>query len=449
MPDVWHLELTKGLETGEAPLHSWWTVLDDPKLTELIERGAQGNLDLKMAFARLKTARSTLGIAESSRYPIVGAAGIAEVIDPGFTALVDVGQIDRKRAGFDASWEIDLWGRVSRQIESAEASFEASIENFRDVLVLLYSEIAVNYLQLRSLQARIRYAESNVQLQQNTLSLTQGLFQAQITSELDVRQAELNLERTSSLIPALRILAERTAYRIAVLLGEQPGALQDELAVESPIPEPPDKVVIDFPAEILRQRPDIRRAERELAAQSAQIGVATAALYPQFSLSGTLGWASIRESNIFNGNRNFWSFGPVFQWDIFNGGLIRNDIEAEKAATEEALAFYERVVLLAMEEVESALVGYTQELDRRDMLRRSVTAAQRSVELVETLYRTGVTDFQNVLNMQRALVQQQDELAVSEGKVVEYLVRLYEALGGGWQPTEAGTEPTETSEEGR
>ncbi len=439
MPDAWHQELTRGLDAGEANLQTWWTSLQDPVLDGLIERAAAGNLDLKEAFGRVQEARARRGIATGEWFPDLDAIGSAQRNRISEDFLPPTPDLERNDnffgVGVDATWEVDVWGRIRRSVESADAALQASTENYRDVLVILYAEVALNYVEVRSLQARIRYAQANVQTQRESLTLTKDRLKAQIAPELDVRQAELNLSRTESIIPTLRILETAAVNRLGVLLGEFPSALRSELQMESPIPNPPALIGVGIPGELLRQRPDLRRAERELAAQHARIGAATADLYPRFSLLGTFALEATQIGDVFDASSSYaFSIGPSVRWNLFDGGRVRNNILAQDALTMQALARYENTVLRAIEEVENAIVGYAQESDRRDALGRSVTAAQESVKLVKTLYRTGLTDFQNVLDMERSLFVQQDEFAASEGAAVQNLIRIYKALGGGWDP---------------
>jgi NodT family efflux transporter outer membrane factor (OMF) lipoprotein len=230
----------------------------------------------------------------------------------------------------------------------------------------------------------------------------------------------------------LKSLFVQAVNRLGVLLGEHPAVLHKELAAPAPISKPPAKIIVGLPTELLRQRPDIRRAERELAAQTARIGVAKTDLYPRFSLSGTFALEAYHSKNFFDSSNRAGGFGPSFNWNVFQGGRILNSIKAQEARTEQALLAYEQTVLDGLEEVENAMVAYAQEVDRRDALERSVTASRKSVDLVETLYRTGLTDFQNLLDMQRSQFQQEDQLAESDGDVVQYLIRIYKSLGGGW-----------------
>jgi len=436
LPDTWHRALTQGLETGEANLQTWWKLLGDEELNALMKR-VDGNLSLDVAFARVKEARALLRIAGGDRMPQLTGFGSAIRSKTGSgIPLPGAGTTNNfYSTGIDATWEIDVWGRVSRIVESASAGYDASIENLRDVLVVLYSEIAINYVELRSLQERIQLTQANIKLQQDTLKLTQDRFNAQLVSELDVRQAELNLARTQAFLPSLRAAVEAAIHRIEVLLGQNPGGeLHTELSKVGAVPKHPERVRLAMPYNLLRQRPDVRRAERELASQTARIGIATADLYPQFSLFGGFSFDSIGGSltDMFRKSSLSWSFGPQFSWSLFSGGKVEGNIEAETARTEALVAGYKQTVLLALEETENALVGYTEELNVLDALRRSTAAARKSVELVQTLYRTGRVDFQNVLDMQRSLVTEEDKLAESEGRVIQNLIRLYKALGGGW-----------------
>jgi NodT family efflux transporter outer membrane factor (OMF) lipoprotein len=261
-----------------------------------------------------------------------------------------------------------------------------------------------------------------------------------LTSALDVAQAESNLANTEATIPPLEGQLNAALNRIAVLLGENPGSVHDELLGKTDIPSPPEEVVVGIPADIVRQRPDIRRAERDLASQTARIGVATADLYPRFSITGFLGLDSANIGDLVNGDSVAWSVGLPFFANLFDGGRRRGRIEIEEARTDQLVSIYKLTVLVALEEVEDALVFYAKEKVRRDRLSRAVDASQRSVELVRTQYLAGLTNFQNVLDSERSLTNQQDDLAASEGQVIDYLIILYRALGGGWQLDPANEE---------
>ena len=436
-PDMWQAKLVEGVATGEMPLETWWKVFNDPVLDGIMDRAVDGNLDLRAAYARIKEARAIRGVATGERYPDINGGGDVfrerQTEDFGPLNPTNGRQTDWiYSTGVDGNWEIDFWGRISRSIASADADFQASIEDYRDILVLLYSEIARNYVDVRTLQERIEVAKYNVETQRGSLEITQARFRAEISPELDVRQAELNLARTESLIPELRQLAARAVHRLGVLIGENPGVLYSELSKPTAIPQPPPEVLVSVPANLVRQRPDIRSAERRLAAQSERIGIATADLYPTFFLLGDFGY--LASSDLFDSRNRAWSFGPTFRWNLFDGGRVRNQIEVQNARTEAALARYEQTVLVALEDVENAIVGYTEETVRRESLLRSVEAARKSVELVGVLYKSGLTDFQNVLDMERSLAEQEDTYVASVGLVTQNLIAIYRSLGGGWDP---------------
>ena len=436
VPDVWEENATEGVREGEASIQSWWDNLGDPQLVDLLERAEDANLDLRQAVARIREARALRRIVGGERYPDINAEGNAaaqQLSESRFDALGGEA-VENYSLGVGLTWEIDVFGRIRRSVESATAGYEASIEDYRDVLVTLFSEVARNYVDVRTLQERIDLAESNVELQQSTLGLTEARFDAGLTSALDTAQAESNLANTEAQIPSLETRLNNALNRIAVLLGEVPGSLDDELEAKKAIPAPPDEVVVGIPADVVRPRPDIRRAERDLASQTARIGVATADLYPRFSITGFLGLDSANLGDLFNGDSLTWSVGlPMFA-NLFDGGRVRGRIQVEEARTEALLALYELTVLVAFEEVEDALVAYAKERVRRDRLGRAVEATQRSVDLVKEQYMAGLTDFQNVLDSQRSLSSQEDQLAESEGQVVNNLIGLYTAMGGGWRP---------------
>jgi len=440
VPDAWSTAATAGVLEGEATIETWWQVFDDPILSSLIERSRAANLTLREATWRVEEARALRGVAAGQRVPQVSLSAdagrsktsdngpLGELAPNGFDAA------DLFDAGAGASWEIDLWGRVRRQVESADAAVDASVEDYRDVLVGLFAEVAANYVSVRELQERLRLAQANVVGQEDTLRLTRDRFDAGLVSALDVAQAESNLASTRSLIPSLEQGRDLALNRLAVLLGSTPGSLDDELAETLPIPDEPERITTGLPADLLRQRPDIRAAERRLAAQTARIGVATADLYPQFSLTGFLGLQATEAGDLFSSDSVNWSVGLPIRWRLFAGGAVRSQIAAEQARTEQLLAAYEQTVLRALEEVENALTSTTTEVERRARLAESVDATERSLDLVLTQYRAGLTDFQNVLDTQRSLLARSDELAASKGIVIKNLVALYRALGGGWDP---------------
>ncbi len=336
-------------------------------------------------------------------------------------------------AGFDASWEIDVFGGIRRSVEAADADIGASEENLRDVLVSLLAEVARNYLQLRGDQLRLSIAAENIRAQQQTLELTQARYDAGLSNELDVAQAKAQLAGTEAQVPRLESSARQAIHQLGVLLGKDPGALLAELSEQAPIPFGPPEVPVGLPSELLRRRPDVRRAEQELAAATARIGVATADLFPKFFLTGAVGQQSVNFSDITLPESRFYSFGPSISWPVFAGGRIRANIRVQDARQEQAAILYEQSVLNALKDVEDALVAYSKEQQTRKSLKESTEATRKAVDISNELYSQGLVDFLNVLINQRALFQSQDSLAQSDQLVSQNLVALFKALGGGWE----------------
>jgi NodT family efflux transporter outer membrane factor (OMF) lipoprotein len=422
------------LDPAESTMQSWWALFNDDILNDLIEQVSTNNLSLKVAAARIEQAAALRGVSASQFYPSVFADGAATAVRT--TEDRTPPGADREdelySAGLSMAWELDLWGRIRRSVESADASLQAQVEDYRDLMVLLYAEVAKTYIEVRTLQNRIAIAEGNLEAQSRTFKLTQNRFDSGLAPLLDVSQAELNRARTASSIPALRRQLVVAINRLSVLTGGMPYALEEQLSGNGNIPAADARITVGLPSELLRQRPDIRRAERELAARNALIGATQAELYPTLSLPGALVLESSTADGLFDDGSLGYSFGPQIRWNIFSGGRIRNSVRAEEAATRAALHAYEQTVLLALEEVEDAMAAYANEQDRIQSLDTAATAAHKSVELVTELYKSGLTDFQNVLNMEQALLAQQDALAVSRGLVSSYLVEVYRSLGGGW-----------------
>lgn len=436
LASAWYYELQDGLTdtvTDPRTLAQWWETLEDPALSGLMERAVNGNFDLKNARARVREARALRGINRAGFFPLIDATGSAVKIHSSENSRDGGTESELYSVGFDAGWELDVFGGVRRSVEAAEADLDASWENLNDVLVSLLAEVALNYMEVRTFQARFAVAEANITAQEQTFAYTSSRFEAGLSDELAVQQALTNLETTRSQIPSLRTGLAAANNRLSVLLGEQPGAVNRELAEPRPIPVPPLTVAVGVPADTLLRRPDVRRFERLLAGQTARIGVATAELYPRFFLTGTIGLESISAGDLFDAGSRTWLFGPGMLWKVFDAGAARQRIEFQSALREQALNDYQFTILLALEEVENALVAYAQEQLRRESLKAAATAAQRAVLLAQEQYVAGLVDFNNVLIAQRSLLALQDELARSEGTVTSNLVRLYKALGGGWQ----------------
>ncbi len=432
---------SEGVSRGQGEitpemLAEWWNTLDDPVLTELIHRGLTGSLDLREAEASVREARGLLGIGESRLFPFLDAQGVYEKSESSENLAVDLGELDFYQAGFDANWELDVFGGTRKNIAAARADLQAEQDNLKAVWVSLAGEIARNYIELRTLQQRLRVAQSNLEAQAETLEILESSYEVGLSDELAVQQARYNLERTRSTIPTIQSGREAAQNALAVLVGETPGSLHRLLRDSKPIPVSSLKTVTGIPANVLRQRPDIRAAERRLAAQTERIGVAESDLYPKFYLFGSIGLESLDSSSFFSTDSRAWNIGPSISWPIFHAGSIRNNIQVQTARQEQSLARYEKAVLTAIKEVRDALVAYAEEQKRREALLAAVEAAQAAVEVSQDKYKNGLVDFNNVLDGQRSLLSLQDQLAVSEGTISTNLVRLYKALGGGWEAME-------------
>ena len=434
-PEKWHTELEGGLTTGESnpeTLAHWWRIMNDSKLSKFEELAIKGNLDLKEARARIREARARRGITSANLFPTLDAKAAATNYRTSENSSTG-DEEDLYSAGFDAGWELDVFGGVRRSIEAADANLQAAHEDLNNVLVSLMAEVAMNYLEARTFQARLTVNEGNIEIQQKTYELNRSRYTAGIIDDLAVQQSLYNLELTRSKIPTLQTGLEEAKNRLAVLLGEKPGAVHKELTERKPLPVLPANVAVGIPADTMRNRPDIRRAERRLAARTAMTGVATADLYPKFRLNGTIGLESISTGNFLTKESRTWGIGPSISWNIFHAGAIRQNIKVQSALQEQALIQYESALLKAHEEVENVLVAYAKEQLRRKSLVTATSAAGRANYLAREQFQAGLVDFNNVLDAQRSLLSFQDELARSDGAVMANLVRLYKALGGGWK----------------
>jgi len=457
LPGAWSSTLAEGVQVGQMELRKWWTQFGDPTLSKLIERSAQGNLDLRAAVSRIDEARAELGVVSGTRFPRVDATASYTRSRQSEESGFDGGtfenpaagnEIDTYAARLGAGWELDLFGRVRRSVQASRANWEAAAEDYHGVTVALCSEIADVYVNIRELQRRIAIAEKNLSSQRKSLNLVRTKRAAGIAPALDLSQAEANVASTEARLPQLHAQLRLAINRLSVLLGEHPGAIQGEVGSPGEIPSPPEKILISIPADLMRQRPDIRRAERLLAAQTARIGVQTADLYPRISLSGFFGFSAQNPGDLIQARSRAFALGPTVAWNIFAGGSIRSAIEVEDARAQQALIAYEHTVLRALEDVDSALANYQYERERNTSLRRAVTAFRQAVGFAEDLYDGGNTDFQNVLDAQRNLLTFEDQLAESDAARASHLIALYRAMGGGWE-THPDTQkpPNETAKD--
>lgn len=419
---------------------AWWYVFNDPVMAGLIQTSYTQNLPLREAGLRVLEAQAQRDIAAGLLFPQSQTAfGNYQRIQfsrngnsfGGATALPKRA-FDLWSTGLSVAWEVDVWGRFRRNIETADALVDASVEDYDDVLVCLIAETAAAYVDVRESQQRLEYARANVAAQQGSLQIAEARFRNGAVSELDVTQAKSNLGQTEALIPFLEILLRQSNNRLCVLMGMPPRDLLPELG-PAPIPATPSDVVVGIPADLIRRRPDVRAAERRVAAQSAQIGVAAADLLPAFSISGTINWQANQFNRLFSSRSNAGVIGPAFDWNIFNYGRLVNNVNVQDARFQQLAIAYQQAVLTANEEAENAIIAFLKAQEQTDALRFSVEASQRSVEIVLIQYREGQVDFNRVFNLQSALVQQQDQLAEAQADVATSLIRVHKALGGGWQ----------------
>jgi len=439
IPGGWQEAQQGGLDSRSSDLARWWSAFNDPLLDTLVERAIQSNLDLRVAEARIREARAARAVTAAGAWPTIDTSTVysrtrSSVNAFAVSAPSSGGNLEQDlyKTGFDASWEIDVFGGVRRSVEAADANIEVSIEDRRATLVTLLGDVAKNYIDLRGFQRQLGVARENLKAQQETLELTKVRFDAGLASDLEVAQAETLVNGTAAQLPPLENSLKQSAYSLDVLLGLEPGALWGELSSDAPIPKLPPEVLVGLPSELLRRRPDIRRAERQLAAATAEVGAATADLFPKFSLTGIFNLQSVSASDWFTGRSRFWSVGPTIRWPVFDAGRIRANIEVRNAQQEQALRQYEKAILTGLEDVEKSLVSYVKEQARNRSLVDAVAANRRAVQLVNELYTRGLVDFLNVLITQRALYNTESDLAQSNALMASNLVALYKALGGGW-----------------
>lgn len=415
-------------------LAQWWTTFNDPQLTSLVTRAMQANLNLRLAESRIRQARAALGIAGADLGPSVDtAASVTRSRNPASSSRSEATTGNLYQAGFDAGWEIDLFGGLRRGVEAADADLEAAIEDRRDLLVSLSAEVASNYLNLRSFQQRLSIARQNLKAQEHTSKLTRQRFSAGFASKLDVVRAEALAATTAGQIPLLEAQIRQTIYSLSLLLGGEPSTLLTELNLDAALPTALATVPLGLPSDLLLRRPDIRKAEAKIHAATARIGVAKADLFPKFTISGALGLQNSTLSSTLNRASTAWSIGPALNWPLFDLGRTRANLELKKAVQEEELLTYQQTVLTALREVENALIASTKEEEHRQAIAQAVAANRSAVTLATALYTAGQNDFLAVLDAQRSLYAAEDTLAQSNRTVSTNLVALFKALGGGWQ----------------
>jgi NodT family efflux transporter outer membrane factor (OMF) lipoprotein len=457
---------------SEPPQHwAWWTVFNDPVLNSLIDSAHRQNLTLREAGFRIAEARALRGFAVGNLFPQfqeafgsynrqqisreglglgggIGGGGIGGGIGGGGVGAGFPRSFSLWTLGTQLAWELDFWGRFRRAVEAADAELDASVENYDDVLVILLSDVASTYVEIRTLEERLRFARSNVEYQSGSLNLAKIRLEEGAASKLDVTQAQTNVAQTAAAIPVLESQLRQAQNRLCVLLGVPPEDIRQQLG-PGRIPVAPVEVAVGIPADLIRRRPDIRRAEREVAAQSARIGIAEADLYPAFTINGSIFVQANQFKDLFRSSAVAGNVGPAFNWNILNYGRLRNRIAAEEARFFREATEYQSSVLNANREAEDAIVAFLEAQEQTARLREGVAAAVESRDLVMDLYRGGRADFGRVFVAEFFLAQQQDLLAQAEGAIAQALVGLYRALGGGWEirlnappaPSAMGTAP--------
>ena len=442
-PDAWsaaNAPVASPLPDG-AP---WWSVFGDPVLDALEAELMEQNPSLAAAVARLDSAAAQLGVARAGRAPSVDVSASAAYDRQSGEAHGSSEVPDNPdwlfKPGVSFSWELDFWGRVRRSVEAASADLASAAQDVRDARRLLAAELATSYISLRTYQTRLDYARKNAALQADTLELVRARRDAGLSGDLDLRQAEMNLATTRASIPSLEAQIDSTLNSICTLLGRYPGS-KDELREPAPVPLPLDAALpASLPADLLRNRPDVASALADFHAAVARIGAAKAELYPKVSLGGSFFFAATGTDNLFKENAQNYSIGPSIQWPIFSAGKLRNQVRAKEASARAAEAELREAVLAAVAECETALSSRRHAVAALDDLRDAVTAAEEAAKLSDSLYRTGLTDFQNVLDMQRQLASNRDDLAQGIGAAASALVDVWKAFAGPDTPSPAASD---------
>ncbi len=436
----------KRVRKDSDDLAGWWKVFGDPAIDSLVCDAYRQNLTLKQAGFQIMQARAQWGFSIGALFPQTQTANgsyqrIAITATTANRSFVARRFFEQSDYSLNLAWELDFWGRYRRAIESAQANLDASVDNYDDVLVTMLSDVVTNYVILRTLEQRIQIARENVELQRKTLQIAQARFNGGTGTELDVDQAQSTLSQTQALIPLLESQLRQANNALCVLLGIAPENLVARLGAGG-IPTAPLEVAVGIPADLLRRRPDIRRAERLAAAQSAQIGIAEADFYPRISLSGNMGYSAEHFVQLFRPESFVGTFAPNFEWNILNYGRILNNVRAQDAQFQNLAAGYQQSVLTGAQEVENGLIIFLKSQERVKYLAESVDAAQKAVNVAVAQYQGGKVDFNRVALLQQNLVLQQDVLTQARGDVANGLILIYRALGGGWQIRETGCEPS-------
>ena len=443
VPDSWEVVQDSGLQATPYELVEWWEVFNDPVLNQLVDITHQQNYSLELAGLKVLESRAQLGIAVGTRYPQQQlVSGGVTGISPSDNAGQGNTSFNQYDLGASLAWEMDFWGKFRRGIESADAALAASIANYDEAMVLVTAQVVNTYVTIRILEEQLRIAHENLKLQQRSYDIAEVLYRNGQDSELDVQQAKTLLLGTQATVPELQTQLSLSRNALNTLLGQANGFVE-ELIPAGPIPDVPDQIAVGIPADLLRRRPDVRQAELQAVAQNAQVGVATADLYPSITLAGSFGVASISRdvggggsSNLFSSDSLNYTAGASFAWPVLNYGRIKNNIRVQDARLQQAVVAYQQLVLEAAQEVDDAMVSLSGAQAQKAILQEGVVAARRSNELSMLQYREGFSGYQRVLDAQKSLFSQQNRYAASQGQAVQSVVQLYKALGGGWEVRE-------------
>ncbi len=432
-----------GLTSRSAPVVRWWETFNDPTLNKLIAEAYAQNLTLQVAGARVLQARAQLGIAFGELYPqsqAIGGSLERRQISDNLGPISDIRRIipldtefSTSQVGFDAQWELDIWGQQRRGVQAARSNLAMQVANYDDALVTLTGDVAALYINIRSLQEALSVARENIRIQQESADLTQLRFDNGVTTELDVQESTALLNNTKALVPELESDLQQAKNALAVLLGKAPSQMAGMLSTSGRIPTARADVAVGVPAELLRRRPDVRAAELAAATQSAQVGIALADLYPQFILSGSIGLQASGARDLFSSSSTTGLANAGVVWNVLNYGRIKNNVRAQDAAYQALIANYQNTVLTAYSEVESAMVAYSEARKQVTFYRRSVEASRKAADIAVDQYRDGIASYSRILNTQTALLRSQANLIEARQEVSSNLVAIYKGLGGGWQ----------------
>ncbi len=455
--DAWHEDLVEGLSRAEVDPGAWWRAFDDPILVDLVATAERNNFDLRTAASRIREARSLYGIAAADLYPEINANGEAEFLDgnQANSSGLPVSDQNFYSLDLDFGWEIDLWGKVRRGMQAAEFDLQAQIEDARDILVTIRAEVARSYIEARSLQGQVEALRRIVAAQAETVTLAKAQFRQGVVTEFSLLQAQAQLQAFEAKVPSLEYELAAAVNRLSVLIAEPGGPLRDRLAStagELGVPDPPKEIAVGIPADVIRRRPDIRAAERQVGAAAANIGVAEAALYPSLRLSGQGGYSSTQFDRLVNPSNLGGLLAIEVSWPIFTAGRLRSVVDVRNEQAYQALMSYEATVVGAIADVETALVAYGSSLREQTRLRQVVDTYDRAATLATSRLEQGVDDLESLLDLERELLAAVQDLAVVDGQVAANAVGIYKALGGSWKIEENTIDATATAvtmEDGR